>query len=50
VPTDVRRLRSIIEKGGYRGYLSILTLDEGDPTTKVAKQEAQARAVFSLRQ
>jgi sugar phosphate isomerase/epimerase len=50
VPTDVRRLRRIIEKGGYRGYLSILTLDEGDPTTKVAKLAAQARAVFSLRQ
>ena len=37
VPTDLRKIKAIIEKTGYRGLLSIETLGAGDPRVKVAK-------------
>jgi len=46
VPTDLRRIKAIIEKGGYRGFLPIETLGAGDPKTKVARFLAEARAIF----
>jgi sugar phosphate isomerase/epimerase len=46
-PTDLRRVKSIIERGGYRGFLPIETLGQGDPKVKVAQFVAKVREVFS---
>ena len=35
VPVDLPRLKEVIDKGGYRGFLPIETLGEGDPREKV---------------
>ncbi|MCU1260714.1 MAG: Xylose isomerase domain protein barrel [Bryobacterales bacterium] len=48
VPTDLRRVRGIIDKVGYRGFLPIETLGAGDPGAKVAKFLEQVREAFSL--
>ncbi len=48
VPTDLRRVKAIIDKGGYRGFLPIETLGEGDPRVKVARFREQVRAVFGV--
>ena len=48
VPTDLRKIKAIIDRGGYRGYLPILTLGEGDPARKVMKLADEMRTVFSL--
>jgi len=36
VPTDLHKIRVIVEKAGYRGFLPIETLGAGDPKVKVA--------------
>jgi sugar phosphate isomerase/epimerase len=46
VPTDLRKVKAIIDRVGYRGFLPIETLGPGDPETKVAKFLAEVRAVF----
>ncbi len=46
VPTDLARVKSIIDKGGYRGMLPIETLGAGDPRVKVAQFLPKVRAVF----
>jgi sugar phosphate isomerase/epimerase len=46
VKTDLRRIKAIIDRSGYRGYLPIETLGQGDPKVKVAEFVAQVRAVF----
>ena len=46
VPTDLRRIKAIIEKGGYRGLLPIETLGAGDPKIKVARFFSEARSIF----
>jgi len=46
VPIDLRRIKAIIEKAGYRGFLPIETLGPGDAKAKVAKFHAEVRAVF----
>ncbi|MGD0775305.1 MAG: sugar phosphate isomerase/epimerase [Candidatus Solibacter sp.] len=46
VPTDLRKVKAVIDKVGYRGYLPIETLGAGDPREKVAKFLAQVRTVF----
>ncbi len=46
VPTDLRKVKAIIEKAGYRGFLPIETLGPGDPKTKVAKFLDEVRGVF----
>jgi len=46
VPTDLARVKAIIDKGGYRGVLPIETLGAGDPREKVARFLAKVRAVF----
>jgi sugar phosphate isomerase/epimerase len=46
VPTDLRKLKAIIEKGGYRGFLPIETLGTGDPRAKVAKFAREVHEVF----
>ncbi len=46
--TDLAKVKAIIDKGGYRGYLPIETLGEGDPATKVAVYVDQIRKVFPI--
>lgn len=45
-PVDLPRLKAIIDKGGYRGYLPIETLGPGDPRVEVARFLERVRAVF----
>ena len=46
VKTDLAKVKAIIDRSGYRGYLPIETLGEGDPKVKVAEFVDQVRAVF----
>jgi sugar phosphate isomerase/epimerase len=46
VPTDVARIKAIVDKAGYRGFLPIETLGAGDPREKVAQFLASARRYF----
>lgn len=46
VAVDLYRIKAIIDRQGYRGYLPILTLGEGDPAGKVTKMAKDIRAVF----
>ena len=46
VPTDLARVKAIIDKGGYRGFLPVETLGAGDPKVKVAAYMEMARKVF----
>ncbi len=48
VPTDLRKVKAIIDKGDYRGFLPIETLGEGDPRAKVARFREQVRGVFGV--
>ncbi|MFB3828034.1 MAG: sugar phosphate isomerase/epimerase family protein [Bryobacteraceae bacterium] len=45
-PTDLRRVKAIIEKAGYRGWVPIETLGPGDPASKVAHFLAAVQTVF----
>lgn len=47
-PVDVARVKAIIDRVGYRGYIPIETLGPGDPREKVAKFAAHAREVFGV--
>jgi len=42
-PTDLERLAGIIRRSGYRGYLPLETLGQGDPYVKVPALVARAR-------
>jgi sugar phosphate isomerase/epimerase len=46
VKTDLRKVKAIIDRAGYRGFLPIETLGQGDPKVKVAEFVDQVRAVF----
>jgi sugar phosphate isomerase/epimerase len=46
VKTDLKKIKAIIDRAGYRGFLPIETLGQGDPKVKVAEFVAQIRAVF----
>jgi sugar phosphate isomerase/epimerase len=46
VPTDLQRVKALIDKVGYRGFLPIETLGAGDPREKVARFTAEVRKVF----
>ena len=46
VPIDLHRIKAIIDRHGYRGYLPVLTLGAGDPAEKVMKLAGDMRAVF----
>ncbi len=48
VPIDLQKIKAIIDKGGYRGFLPVETLGEGDPRVKVAAFVAQVRKVFAV--
>ncbi len=45
-PIDLRRLKTLIDKGGYRGFLPIETLGAGDPVVKVAAFLKKVKPVF----
>jgi sugar phosphate isomerase/epimerase len=47
VAVDLHKIKDIIDRHGYRGYLPILTLGEGDPRQKVITLANQMRAVFA---
>ncbi len=47
VPTDLAKVKAIIDKGGYRGFLPVETLGGGDPKVKVAAYMEKARKVFA---
>jgi sugar phosphate isomerase/epimerase len=47
-PTDLRRIKAIIDKGGYRGVLPFEALGAGDPRDRVAAFLEQIRGVFAL--
>lgn len=46
-PTDLAKVKAIIERATYRGYLPIETLGPGDPRVKVARFLAEVRKVFA---
>ncbi len=46
VTTDLTRIKAIIDKGGYRGFLPIETLGAGDPRVKVAAFVSEIRKVW----
>jgi len=46
VKTDLTKVKAIIDRAGYRGYLPIETLGKGDPKVKIPEFVAQVRAVF----
>jgi sugar phosphate isomerase/epimerase len=48
VPTDLPRIKAIIEKGGYRGVLPFEALGAGDPRERVAAFLERIRTVFVL--
>lgn len=48
VPIDLKRVKAIMARHGYRGYLPILTLGEGDPRQKVLRLADEMRRVFSV--
>jgi sugar phosphate isomerase/epimerase len=47
-PIDLQRVKAAIERSGYRGFLPIETLGEGDPRVKVAAFVKRVRAVFAV--
>lgn len=47
VPTDLARVKAIIDRSGYRGFLPIETLGAGDPFVKVPRFLAEVRRVFA---
>lgn len=46
VATDLARIKAIIDRGGYRGFLPIETLGEGDPRVKVGRFFSKVKKVF----
>jgi len=46
-PTDLQRLKEIIDRGGYRGFLPIETLGEGEPKIKVKRLFKDVKKVFA---
>jgi len=47
VPTDIGRIKTIIDRMGYRGFLPIETLGSGDPRVKVSNFLAEIRRHFA---
>jgi len=47
VPTDIGRIKAIIDRAGYRGFLPIETLGSGDPRVKVSNFLAEVRRHFA---
>jgi len=47
-PTDLAKIKAIIDRSGYRGYVPFEALGAGDPRVKVAGFLAKIRTAFSL--
>ncbi|MBS1857979.1 MAG: sugar phosphate isomerase/epimerase [Acidobacteria bacterium] len=47
-PTDLPRIKAIIDRGGYRGVLPFEALGSGDPRARVASFLEKIRGVFAL--
>ena len=47
-PTDLGRIKAIIDRGGYRGVLPFEALGSGDPRERVAAFLEKIRAAFAL--
>ncbi|MDE3166526.1 MAG: sugar phosphate isomerase/epimerase, partial [Acidobacteriota bacterium] len=47
-PTDLARIKGIIEKGGYRGVLPFEALGSGDPRARVTAFLEKIRGAFAL--
>jgi sugar phosphate isomerase/epimerase len=45
-PTDMKRILSLIDAHGYRGWLPVETLGAGDPREKLARLLARVREAF----
>lgn len=45
-PTEMKRIRSLIEQHGYRGWLPIETLGAGDPREKIVRLLERVREAF----
>jgi sugar phosphate isomerase/epimerase len=45
-PTDMKRIRALIDAHGYRGWLPVETLGAGDPREKLARLLARVREAF----
>jgi len=45
-PTDMKRVKAIIDRHGWRGWLPIETLGAGDPREKVARLLTRVREAF----
>jgi sugar phosphate isomerase/epimerase len=46
--TDLKRIKAIIDKVGYRGVLPFEALGSGDPRERIARFLEQIRAVFAI--
>jgi hypothetical protein len=46
-PIDLQKIRTIIEKVGYRGFMPIETLGEGEPKEKIRNFLNRAKNAFS---
>ncbi len=47
VPADLRKVKAIIDRSGYRGFLPVETLGPGDPKIKLAAFLKNVRSVFA---
>jgi sugar phosphate isomerase/epimerase len=48
IPVDLKRLKGLIDKSGYRGFLPVEALDARNSSGRVAKFMAQVRQEFAL--
>jgi sugar phosphate isomerase/epimerase len=46
-PTDLTKIKAIIERSGYRGYLPFEALDSGDPQAKIIAFLDKIRRTFA---
>jgi hypothetical protein len=46
-PTDLTKIRGIIDRAGYRGYLPFEALDSGDPQAKIVAFLDKIRRTFA---
>jgi hypothetical protein len=47
-PTDLKKIKQIVDRSGYRGYLPFEALGAGDPRAKVTAFLAKIRTAFAL--
>jgi hypothetical protein len=47
-PTDLKKIKAIIDRHGYRGYVPFEALRQGDPTPAIVAFLARIREAFGL--